>query len=274
MRREKVGLSDWHLFNRGSRRMALFHDDQDSRVFLARLRKAAGVSGVVVWAYVLMTNHFHLVVRADSEQLARFTHHLQRLYSLYHNQRWGLTGHAIAGPYGAVRQLGGAMLLRTLAYVFLNPVAARQCKDPEDWEWTSYRSFMGMGDAWRWMDPMPLLTQMMPDPDRTRRRLLETLQDARERLGRNRVSKEQTATEVHAHQFEWLIERARAREADLDGHDPVLLAVVWAREVGILYRAIARDLGGPLSGAKRMELCRFRDWLAADPLRWERLQIP
>jgi REP element-mobilizing transposase RayT len=160
MKRMHAGVNDWHLFNRGSRRMALFHDDQDARVFLARLRKAAELAGCIVWAYTLMTNHFHLVVRASSEQLSRFTHHLQRLYSLYHNHRWNLSGCAFAGPYGLVRQASPGMLLRTLAYVFLNPVTARLVDRPEDWTWTSFRAFMGIGPSWLWLNPLPLLGEI------------------------------------------------------------------------------------------------------------------
>jgi REP element-mobilizing transposase RayT len=274
MYRLKADAGDWHLFNRGSRRMALFRDDRDANVFLARLRKAAGLAGCLVWAYTLMTNHFHLVVRASSEQLGRFMHHLQRLYSLYHNKRWGLTGHAFAGPYGTVRQSGPAMLIRTLAYVFLNPVAARQADEPEDWSWTSYRSFMGIGESRLNLNVLPLLGEMGSEPGVGRRLLLEAISKAKSRLLERPASAEPTATEVHAQQFEWLLGRARLRQADLGDWDPIFLAIVWAKNLGVLRSAVNRVLGGPLTSSRRVELVRFRKWLESVPTVAERLRTP
>src|SRR5687768_2361638 len=116
--------ADWHAFNRGSRRMALFRDDEDARVFVALLRSALELSGCVLWAYVLMTNHFHFAIRGSSAQLRRCMHYEEGLYSHYHNRRYGLSGAAFEKRYEAYPQGTLPMLLRTIAYVLMNPVAA------------------------------------------------------------------------------------------------------------------------------------------------------
>jgi REP element-mobilizing transposase RayT len=274
MRRLKARIVDWHVFNVGSRRMALFRDDQDANVFLSRVRKAGQLAGCLVWAYTLMTNHFHLVLRATSGQLGRFMHHLQRLYSRYHNQRYHLTGHAFAGPYGAVMQSGRAMLARTLAYVFMNPVAARQVDAPEDWSWTSYRSFMGIGESRLWVNALPLLGELDADLGAARERVTLAIEKAKLKDRGGIPMKEPTTTDVHAEQFEWMIERAREWSGDLGTWDPVFLAIQWARDVGIFRTAVAKVLGGPLAGSRRVQFHRFRAWLLTRPELAERLRTP
>src|SRR5687767_1712152 len=95
---------DWHVFNRGSRRMALFRDDQDARVFAALLQTALNLSGCVLWAYLLMTNHFHLAIRGSSDQLSRCMRYAEGFYSIYHNKRYGLSGAAFEGRYESYPQ--------------------------------------------------------------------------------------------------------------------------------------------------------------------------
>jgi REP element-mobilizing transposase RayT len=239
--------------------MALFRDDQDANVFLARVRKAAKVAECIVWAYTLMTNHFHLVLRASSEQLSRFMHHLQRLYSRYHNRRWKLRGHAFEGPYGAVRLGSPGARTTALAYVFMNPVAAGLTARPEDWSWTSYRSYMGIGPSRLPLNVLPLLAELAGDPATARRQMLEAVHREGVRIGRKGFT-EPTAVDVHVNQFEWLLDCARDRAAALGEWDPLYLAIEWAGRVGVLRSAISRVLGGPLGQARRAELSRFRKW--------------
>jgi REP element-mobilizing transposase RayT len=245
--------------------MALFRDELDANVFLARLRKAAALFGVVIWAYTLMSNHFHLVVRASSRQLTRLMHHTQRMFSRFHNKRRGLRGHAFAGPYGAVRQSGPSMLVRTLGYVFMNPVTARQVGDPAEWEWSSYRSFMGAGSSRLWINALPLLGEIGPDIETARRKVSLEIEKSKAKLKDREPSREPTATEVHREHFEWMVESARELAPVLDGWDPIFLALWWARDVGIFRSAIAKVLGGPLDAARRSEFQNFRRWLARHP---------
>ena len=69
MRRVQRDSVGWHVIARGARRLDLFHDEQDFSIFIAVLRRAVEVSGATLWAFAIMTNHYHLVIYASTKQL-------------------------------------------------------------------------------------------------------------------------------------------------------------------------------------------------------------
>lgn len=162
---------DFHVFNRGSRRMALFRDDQDAQVFAALLQTGLEISGCVLWAYVLMTNHFHLAIRGNSDQLRRCMHYVEWLYSLYHNKRYGLSGAAFERRYESYPQGTLPLLLRTIAYVLMNPVAAGMVESPDAYSWSNYAGFFG-GKSWLLAGDADLfLDRVDPDPSLSQAKL-------------------------------------------------------------------------------------------------------
>src|SRR3982750_1685761 len=104
MRRLHCDTAIWHVFARGSRRMELFRKEPDFMKFLDLLAFGRRASQCSLWAYALMSNHYHRVVEGSSTALAKCMHRLNGMYSSFHNQKYGLEGHAFDGPYHAFRQ--------------------------------------------------------------------------------------------------------------------------------------------------------------------------
>jgi putative transposase len=252
---------DWHVFNRGSRRMALFRDDQDARVFMSLLHTALEVSGCVLWAYVLMTNHFHLAVRGSSEQLKRCMRSAEGLYAVYHNKRYSLSGAAFEGRYESYPQGTLPMLLRTIAYVLMNPVAAGMVGEPEAYSWSNYASFFGGRPCLMAGDADLLLDRTDPDPSIAQARLRTFMERERVRIQRGEHRPGLSAKDVQANHFDWLLEEATRRKDQLGRFSPLSLAVHWAKEAGFHRSAIAQVLGGPMPQALRSELSDLRRWL-------------
>ena len=91
----RIEYSDalYHVTSRGNARQSLFHTDQDRQRFLLQLQDNLESYGVVLYAWVLMTNHFHLVVRTPRANLSRFMQRLNSSYSLYYRYKHRKPGH-------------------------------------------------------------------------------------------------------------------------------------------------------------------------------------
>jgi putative transposase len=137
---------------RGNRKQPIFADDRDRRRFLRLLATAAERFGADCYAYCLMGNHYHLVLRTPHANLPEVMKHINGLYTRYENWRHRTTGHVFEGRYQALL-IDDTVYLRTaIAYVLRNPVAAGLVEDPELWPWSSYRATMGKITAPRFLN--------------------------------------------------------------------------------------------------------------------------
>ncbi len=265
---------DWHVFNRGSRRMALFRDQADADTFLSLLQAGAALSGSVLWAYVLMTNHFHLALRGTSQQLTRYMHFLEGMYATYHNKRYGLSGAAFEGRYEAYPQGTLPMLFRTVAYIFTNPVAAGITPTPGDYSWSSYSSIFCEDNAGLAKNADLLLRRMNPDPWVARERMRIFIGRELDRIERKEHRPGLSAKDVQANHFDWLLEQARATAPIIGQCEAMTLAVYWAQKAGFHRSALRLALGGRMSSTLRGNLTRFRRWLETSPAQAALASLP
>ena len=116
----------YHVMARGDRREAIFRDDKDRTGFLEVLAEACGRTGWICHAYVLMDNHFHLVIETPEPNLVAGMSWMQNTYTRRHNVRHKLWGHLFGGRYKAVLvEANGTDYLPVLIdYVHLNPARA------------------------------------------------------------------------------------------------------------------------------------------------------
>ncbi len=133
-----------HITVRGVRRLPIYVDDLDRRMFMGLLGQTAHRCRWSCLAYCLMTNHFHLVVALTNAQLSRGMHRLNWMYALRFNERYGHSGHLFEARFGSRTIDTETQLLETLRYVVSNPVRAGICADPADWPWSSFRATAGL----------------------------------------------------------------------------------------------------------------------------------
>ncbi len=127
MRRIVVEGVAHHVTHRGNRKHDIFVDDVDRKAYLQILRDRAKGAGLSVWAYVLMSNHVHLVcvpMRGDS--LRKTVGEAHGEYASYFNARHRLVGHLWQGRYHSAA-LDDAHLYAATRYVERNPVRAGLC---------------------------------------------------------------------------------------------------------------------------------------------------
>lgn len=130
-----------HVVQRGNNRKAVFFEDGDYRHYLDRLAQAAGEHGCAVHAYVLMTNHVHLLLTPTAEKSISATlQELGRRFVPYINHRYGRTGTLWEGRFKASLVQDEGYLLTCYRYIEMNPVRAQMVERPQDYRWSSYRA--------------------------------------------------------------------------------------------------------------------------------------
>ena len=130
-----------HVVQRGNDRQRSFHDDSDYQVYLQALREAAKRHHVLVHAYVLMTNHVHLLLTAATDfGISRAMQSIGSRYVRYFNRRHERTGTLWEGRYKACLVASDEHLLAACRYIDLNPVRAGIVQHPLDYPWSSYQS--------------------------------------------------------------------------------------------------------------------------------------
>ncbi len=128
-----------HAIQRGNNRQAVFFDESDYQFYLDCLKLAAEKYSCRIHAYVLMTNHVHLLVTPEnSDSLSRMFQYVGRFYVSYVNNTYGRTGTLWEGRYKASLVEEENYLLRCYRYIELNPVRAGMVKRVEDYPWSSY----------------------------------------------------------------------------------------------------------------------------------------
>lgn len=149
----------YHITSRGNERRPIFYSDEDREAFLRCLAETVRRFGWSLTAWVLMTNHFHLVVETPQANLSRGMHWLLTKYASWFNRRHQRSGHLFQGRFKSVLVDSETYFARVLRYVVLNPVRARMVARPDAYRWSSYRASAGLEPCPEWLDLPAALAQ-------------------------------------------------------------------------------------------------------------------
>jgi REP element-mobilizing transposase RayT len=142
----------YHVTSRGNEQRAIFRNDRDRKAFLGFLAIAALRYGWSITAWVLMTNHYHLVIQTPKANLSRGMHWLNGTYAAWFNHQHRRSGHLFQGRFKSFLVEKETYFAEVLRYVVLNPVRAGMVERPEDYRWSSYRATAGLEAAPAWLD--------------------------------------------------------------------------------------------------------------------------
>jgi putative transposase len=133
-----------HVIQRGNNRQATFFTDTDYRTYLDCLTEACSKHDCQVHAYVLMTNHVHLLMTPSRpDGISKAMQSLGRRYVRYVNDVYGRTGTLWEGRYKASLIDSEQYLLTCYRYIELNPVRANMVRHPGEYRWSSYAHHAG-----------------------------------------------------------------------------------------------------------------------------------
>lgn len=145
-----------HLIQRGNNRQAIVATTGDYEMLLSLLHDNAVQFGVALHAYVVMSNHFHLLATPESaESIPAMMQAVGRRYVRYFNDAQARTGTLWEGRYRSTVIQAERHLLACMAYLDLNPVRAGMVVEPADYPWSSHGHYTGVRTD-RLITPHPL----------------------------------------------------------------------------------------------------------------------
>jgi putative transposase len=136
----------YHVITRGLDGQVIFHDDLDRRDFIERLERSLGQTGCQCYAWSLMPNHFHLLVRTADRPLSDLLRKLLTGYAVSFNHRHDRRGYLFQNRYKSILCQEDAYFLELVRYIHLNPVRAEIVKDLgalDRYSWSGHAVLMG-----------------------------------------------------------------------------------------------------------------------------------
>ena len=164
----RVDIADgvYHVISRGIDRQDIFREDADRVHFLDRLAEAQRRFRLRIFAYVLMSNHFHLFLRTPEPNLSAGMHDLNSGFASLFNRRHGRAGSLFQGRFKAILVEDQTHAWELSRYVHLNPVRAKMVPLPEAYRWSSYgvyRFARAAKGAFSWLDWKTVLAEHAKD---------------------------------------------------------------------------------------------------------------
>ena len=144
--RKKCESRIYHVMLRGINRQQIFEDGEDCRKFLSVLKDCKTVSGFKLYAYCIMGNHVHLLIKEEQEGLEKVFRRIGSRFVYWYNAKYAREGHLFQDRYKAEAIDSEEYLFTALRYIHQNPVKAGLCKTVEDYEYSSYREYVAERD--------------------------------------------------------------------------------------------------------------------------------
>jgi len=138
----------YHVINRGVERRRIFGVPKDHERFLRLCYGLKIRHSVTLYSYCLMPNHYHVFMRTKKANLNRFMQELNGSYSQYYNRRCARVGPLFQGRYKAIVVQAEEYGVRIARYIHMNPVKASLTDRPEEYQWSSYRAYVGKARPW------------------------------------------------------------------------------------------------------------------------------
>jgi REP element-mobilizing transposase RayT len=137
----------YHLYNRGNNREPIFYDRENYLFFLRRMWKYL-LPSIDVVAYCLMPTHYHLLVLVqEAEAVSRAMQRFSISYTKAMNKRFDRVGSLFQGSFQAKHINENRYLMHLSRYIHLNPVSAGLVESAKEWEFSSYRDYIGERDG-------------------------------------------------------------------------------------------------------------------------------
>ena len=146
----------YHVMLRGSDRQDIFEEAEDYGKMLRLLKEYQKVCGYSLFAYCLLSNHMHLLLKPGQEPLEKIFRRLGASYVYWFNTKYDRSGHLFQDRYRSEPVNTDEYFLTVVRYIHMHPVKAGRCKQPDDYPYSSYSNYFYN----ELIDSEPVLAQM------------------------------------------------------------------------------------------------------------------
>jgi len=150
----------YHVLSRGNERNDIFRDDRDRLKFLDVMGDMADQYHIDIFAYTLMNNHYHILLRTNDANLSKGMQWLALTYTRRFNNRYFRSGHLFQGRFKSLIVENDAYLLRLSCYIHRNPLRAGMITRLAEYPWSSYKAYAYGRKAPDWLLTEPILSQL------------------------------------------------------------------------------------------------------------------
>lgn len=134
----------YHIISRGNGGDIIFEDKRDYLMFLEELKEVIEDYNWISYAYCLMPNHYHLLIKTLDPNLSAGMRQLNGKYTQRHNIRYKKFGHVFQGRFKSILVEDSGYYGQLIRYINLNPVKAEMVRSVADWPWSSHREILGL----------------------------------------------------------------------------------------------------------------------------------
>ena len=145
--REKSSTDIYHVVLRGINKQVIFEDEEDFRKFLFILSDCKETCEFQLYAYCLMSNHIHLLIRTGKEPLGKIFQKLECSFVHWYNKKYERCGHLFQNRFKSIPVQSKEAFLTVLRYILQNPMKAGIENVPGSYPWSSYFSYAGPADG-------------------------------------------------------------------------------------------------------------------------------
>jgi len=153
-----------HITQRAAGREPLFIEDDDFLRMLSLLKESSDKYALSFYAFCLMPNHIHMLIKPEERNLIEAMRSLFSRYAAQFNRKYARRGHLFGGPYRQAVCLDSTYLLTASVYIHLNPVRAGLADRAQDYRWSSCRLYTGNVARESFVDTSTLFELLNEDP--------------------------------------------------------------------------------------------------------------
>ncbi|NCO24504.1 MAG: hypothetical protein GW897_05270 [bacterium] len=175
----------YHITSRGNERRNIFADDPDRDFFLQTLKESLNTYNVILYSYVLMSNHFHLLLETPLANLSEFMRQFNITYTSYYNRKYNRVGHLYQGRYKSILVQKDNYLHILSRYIHLNPVRVVKMENVplsekekylRHFKWSSLKGYINKNNPQSFVDYQTILLEYGGDNPKGRNNYWQALQ--------------------------------------------------------------------------------------------------